>query len=451
MSAKIPKMSFNRGVKEEHSRMLRYELLVQWASEQWELLYPGKPFLSLWASENVGNNRARSRIKPGRKLRGKVRFEGAETLDCPYVVPISDYRLPGNAPVLDESVGAWHFKFTQEGENFGVIFASSYYEDGDKCIVAVALIPDEKEKRAVWAHYETLSNQASRYLERSQRVYIIGGESGSFKPTVDWDQVILPDALKADLRGDMEAFFNQGVGIYKQLNLAPFRKLLLVGPPGTGKTTLCAALAKLALAQKRVVVYVSGADDDGATFRKIHHALNVVTEARHPVLLIVEEIDVYLRKVDKAQILNVLDGLESPNNPKGALLVATTNYPEVIDERIAKRPGRVDRIIHIPTIQDSDQAGLMLKRYMGPQWQHDHQMVVNELIGQTGAFVREIALYARMLAAHNQETEVTLEVLKQSILSLTSQLATGYDLRPKREMGFGGALVKRKNGAEGPD
>jgi len=195
----------------------------------------------------------------------------------------------------------------------------------------------------------------------------------------------------------------------------------------------------------------SGADDDGATFRKIHHALNVVTEARHPVLLIVEEIDVYLRKEDKAQILNVLDGLESPNNPKGALLVATTNYPEVIDERIAKRPGRVDRIIHIPTIQDSDQAGLMLKRYMGPQWQHDHQMVVNELIGQTGAFVREIALYARMLAAHNQETEVTLEVLKQSILSLTSQLATGYDLRPKREMGFGGALVKRKNGAEGPD
>jgi cell division protease FtsH len=224
-----------------------------------------------------------------------------------------------------------------------------------------------------------------------------------------------------------------------------------VGPPGTGKTTLCAALAKLALSQKRVVVYVSGADDDGASFRKIHHALNVVSESRHPVLLIVEEIDVYLRKDDKAQILNVLDGLETPNNPRGALLLAPTNYPEVIDERIAKRPGRVDRIVHIPMIQDLDQAARMLLRYMGPQWQEDHRQVLHHLIGQTGAFVREIALYARMLAAHNHETAVSLDVLKESVASLSNQLATGYDLQPRRPMGFVSTAEKRQNGSSGND
>ncbi|HRE47474.1 MAG TPA: ATP-binding protein [Aggregatilineales bacterium] len=429
---------------------LRYEVLVDWAATEWERLYPGAPFMALWASDNCGNNRARERVQPGRKLRGKVRYTGIETLNCPHVVPISDYRLPGPRPLLDESVGAWHFQFTGDGGAcFGAIYVSSYYEDGDKCMVSVALIPPDRVDP--WVQFEVLCNQAARHLERSQRVYIIGGENGSFKPTVEWDQVILPESIKADLRAEMETFFNEGVDIYKQLNLAPFRKLLLVGPPGTGKTTLCAALAKLALNQKRVVVYVSGADDDGASFRKIHHALNVVSEARFPVLLIVEEIDVYLRKEDKAQILNVLDGLESPNNPRGALLIATTNYPEVIDERIAKRPGRVDRIIHIPTIQDGDQAARMLQRYMATQWSEDHRAVVDDLIGQTGAFVREVALYARMLAAHNRETIVSVNILRQSVNSLSSQLATGYDLRPKREMGFGATAAsgRRRNGTDG--
>jgi len=212
-----------------------------------------------------------------------------------------------------------------------------------------------------------------------------------------------------------------------------------VGPPGTGKTMLCAAMAKLALRKKRVVVYVSGADDDGASFHKIHHALNVVANAGYPVLLIVEEIDVYLRKDDKARILNVLDGLESPNNPRGALLLATTNYPEVIDERIAKRPGRMDRILVIPPIQDEILAQMMLEHYMGPQWQPEHISVVPQLVGQTGAFVREVALHARMLAAHNHQRIVTLDTLRQSIGSLSNQMNTGDDLMPRRQIGFGRA------------
>lgn len=427
---------FSEDAANGNIKVLRYEVLVSWAAQYWAQHYADRPFLTLWATDNCGNNRALSRVHHGRRLRGKVRYMGYERLDCPHVVPISDYRLPNRRALLDESVGAFRFSFDQDGESFDAVYVSSYYQDDDKSIISVVLIPTERLD--AWAAFEQACANAARHLERSQNVYIIGGAHESFKPTVDWKDVILPDAIKSDLRADMEAFFTEGVGIYKQLGLAPFRKLLLVGPPGTGKTTLCAALAKLALAQKRVVVYVSGADDDGASFRKVHHALNVVADAAHPVLLIVEEIDVYLRKDDKAQILNVLDGLESPNNPKGAMLLATTNYPEVIDERIAKRPGRVDRIIHIPLIQDVDQAGKMLERYMGPQWQDVHKAVLPNLVGQTGAFVREVALYARMLAAHNRETVVSLEVLKQSVASLSTQLASGHDLQPRRAMGFAG-------------
>ena len=205
---------------------------------------------------------------------------------------------------------------------------------------------------------------------------------------------------------------------------------------------LCAAMAKLAIDEKRVVVYVSGADRDGASFEKIQRALQAVAAAQYPVLLIVEEIDAYLQGDDKARVLNVLDGVESPNNPKGALMLATTNYPEVIDERIAKRPGRLDRIFIVPPIEDEEQGELMLRHYMAEQWQEDHVAIVPDLVGQPGAFVREVALHARMLAAHEHRTEITLEYLEQSVDSLTDQLKAGADfLNRRRSMG----LVQQDN------
>ena len=422
---------------------MRYESLVEWASAEWEKRNSGKEHLVLWASDSCGNLLAQQRVRPQRRVKGKVKYIKAQPIDCPEVVRISEYVVPRQKPMLGESVGAFVFEFQNEEESFEVLYVSSYYRDDDPNIIAISLVPESQ--LPAWVAFEQLCNEAARRPSRRQDVYIIGGTNTHFKPSIEWEDVVLSKELKDDLHMDMESFFNDGVPIYKELNLAPFRKLLLVGPPGTGKTMLCAAMAKLALKKKRVVVYVSGADDDGASFHKIHHALNVVASAGYPVLLIVEEIDVYLRKEDKARILNVLDGLESPNNPKGALLLATTNYPEVIDERIAKRPGRLDRIFTIPPVADSELATSMLKRYMGPQWQEEHNSIAEQLVEQTGAFVREIALHARMLAAHNQKTVVTLEMLEQSVVTLSEQISSDHNMMPHRSMGF---RDQKKNGRQ---
>ncbi|MBN1680200.1 MAG: ATP-binding protein [Anaerolineae bacterium] len=414
---------------------MRYERLAVWADTEWKQRYADREYQLLWAAESCGNQLAQSRVKPRRRLKNKTYYTGVVQIPCELVISISEYVVPGRKAMLGETVGAFVFSFEHPDGDFEIVYVSSYYRDDDPNIIAIALVPPEHLD--AWVNFETLCNEAVRRPSRRQDVYIIGGTNAYFKPTVEWNEVILPAHIKEDLHSDMEAFFKDGVPIYQELNLAPFRKLLLVGPPGTGKTMLCAAMAKRALRRSRVVVYVSGADDDGASFHKIHHALNVVANAGYPVLLIVEEIDVYLRKDDKARILNVLDGLESPNNARGALLLATTNYPEVIDERISKRPGRMDRIFVIPPIPDEDLARQMLQHYMGPQWHEEHIDMVPSLVGQTGAFVREIALHARMLAAHNQRRTVDLETLQQSVFSLTNQMNTGDDLLPRRQIGFG--------------
>lgn len=408
-----------------------YEKLVGWAREVWKERHPDSEAVTIWASSECSNRIAQSQVKPGRRLRAKSRFVKAERLECPLIVPISDYGTRGKHMVLTASAGAYVFRFTHEDEAFEVLYASAYMSDEAQELSAVALVPEDRLD--IWAAFELACARAVRpRIRRRRDVYIIGGTDAFFDPTVDWEDVILPEDLKAKLLEDMEAFFSEGVDIYRQLKLAPFRKLLLAGVPGTGKTMLCAALAKLAIRRGRVVVYVSGSDRDGASFEKIQRALQAVAAARFPVLLIVEEFDAYLRGDDKARVLNVLDGIESPNNPKGALLLATTNYPEAIDERISKRPGRLDRIFVIPTIEDEVQAERMLRHYMREHWHTDHVTVVADLVNQPGAFVREVALHARMIAAHERRTEVTLDILERSVQSLLKQLRSERDFLNQR-------------------
>lgn len=412
--------------------MMMYERLVQWATEVWNERYPGRASVTIRAAVECGNMIAHSQVKAGRKLKGKARYLGFDRLECPVITPISDYGARGSKMVLTATAGAYGFKFAPDDDApFEVIYACAYYDDDMQDLVSVALVPADKLE--TWAAFEAACTRAVRpRIRRRRDVYVIGGADAFFDPTVDWEDVILPDELKGKLLDDMQAFFATGVNIYRQLKLPPFRKLLLAGVPGTGKTMLCAAMARIAIRSGRVVVYVSGADRDGASFEKIQRALQAVASARYPVLLIVEELDAYLRGDDKARILNVLDGIESPNNPQGALMLATTNYPEAIDERITKRPGRVDRIFIIPTIQDAGHAEKMLRYYMGDQWRDEQLVLIDKLLDQPGAFVREVALHARMLAAHDHKTIVTLDMLEQSVTTLLRQLRADSDFLQER-------------------
>lgn len=426
---------------------MQYERLVTWANSVWRERYPEQPSVAIWASAECSNMIAQNAVRPGRRLRGKARYAGVERIDCPVVVPISDYGAWGRKMVLTSAAGGYVFKFElEDGGFFEVIYVSSFFDDEVQDLTAVAVIPPDHLE--TWSQFEGLCARAVRpRIQRRRDVYIIGGMDATFDPKVSWDDVILPPDLKTQLMDDIESFFSDGVDIYRKLKLTPFRKLLLAGVPGTGKTMLCAALARHSVSQGRIVVYVSGTDRDGATFEKMQQAFQAVAAARYPTLLIVEEIDAYLRGDDKARILNIMDGVESPNNANGSLLLATTNYPEAIDERITKRPGRVDRIYVVPTIQDSVQAEEMLRHYMAEMWDDTHAQLAGSLIGQPGAFVREAVLAARMFAARERRLVITSEMLEKSIESLLVQLAADRDfLTQKRPITFDRASNRRNTG-----
>ena len=56
--------------------------------------------------------------------------------------------------------------------------------------------------------------------------------------------------------------------------------------------------------------------------------------------------------------LGFLDGTDTPRNPAGTYLIATTNYPRKIDKRILKRPGRIDRVIAVGALRSRAAAAV---------------------------------------------------------------------------------------------
>lgn len=374
-------------------------------------------------------------------------YSGAEAWPCPL---ISEFQLYQNDRKPAWFTGARRVTFTHSDGSVVTLYTVSFMTfsgDSSYDIEAFACVPSHLEAQWIaWVkECERLRGSAVHYRNE---IYVVGGYEPSFGTTVTLDDVYLPQTLKDDIMLDIQAFFERGVQIYERLNLRPFRKLLLAGVPGTGKTMLCSALARWALGQGIFVLYVSGSSVGyGSRFYKVTQALDMAASSGSRALVIVEELDAFMGDEEgRSEMLNVLDGMESPRNPHGTVIISTTNHPELIDDRVLKRPGRLDRIFIIPQMEDASSAEKMLRAYLGDQWREEHSTFIPKLLGQSGAFIREVALYTMTHAAYRGDEVITLEALEKSYGLLQQQIDAKDDfLKTNNQLtlGFGG---KKRSG-----
>ncbi len=410
------------------SPVLKTDLMSAWIVENWIPQQDRDDYITVITAEICVNGVMLAKFNDEIKLADTFVFKGYEPHENPEFLPIFDHNYQGE---LVTQTGTYLYHFEEDGgEKFDVLVMSAYYTD-DHEVAVIASVP--KAYMKAWGAF-TQTCQRLAYPE--SKVIVIGGNTNSFEPKVDWDEIILPTDLKEEILKDVEAFFERGVGIYKRLNLNPFRKLLFAGVPGTGKSMLCNALAKRIIEKDYQAIYISSADSDGSSFWKIQRALYVAADSKKPTLIILEELDAYLSNDEKALILNVLDGSESFENDAGTLLISTTNYPEAIDERVMKRPGRLDRIFIIPETRTVGDAELMLKKYVGEMWQDDHIAVAEKLVGYPGAFIREVAIYALTQLVNEEEEALTLDRLDSSFNRLRNQIEERDEFVLRRTMGY---------------
>jgi hypothetical protein len=151
----------------------------------------------------------------------------------------------------------------------------------------------------------------------------------------------------AVLLEDARHFFKH-IGFFTRHGQSGMRKVLLTGPPGTGKTSILMALAA-ELGQDLAVVLAGEDEEVVVTCAK-------AAAQKRPCIVLVEEMDMLVRPSSAA--LGFLDGTDTPRNPAGTYLIATTNYPRKIDRRILKRPGRIDRVIAVGALRSRAAAAV---------------------------------------------------------------------------------------------
>ena len=212
---------------------------------------------------------------------------------------------------------------------------------------------------------------------------------------------------------------------YKEFDIRLPKGVLLVGPPGVGKTLIAKAVAGEAnvpffyqSAASFVQIYVGmGAKRVSELFEK--------AKAMSPSIIFIDEIDAVgksrggqnneEREATLNQLLTEMDGFEESS---GVMVIAATNKIEVLDEALL-RAGRFDRRVHIG-LPDLQERLATLELYLkNKSHKVDMEAIAKMTIGFNSAslatLINESALYALRLNKKIIENS-DIEAVKEKVL-----------------------------------
>jgi hypothetical protein len=305
------------------------------------------------------------------------------------------------------------------------------------------------------AHAEGFVRALSEYVRRPSgrcRVY-----SGGWKPApeldvelgrVTWEDVVLEPEVMAGIREAVEGFAGNRAA-FEALRFPWRRGILLVGPPGTGKTMVCKAAG--AALPELPFLYVRDMRDSmmrpdalGEVFRSARRLA--------PCILVFEDLDGLFGPERRSLFLNELDGFQ---NNEGVLVLASSNHPERVDTALLHRPSRFDRVFRLGLPELAERREYCerqldrLSDRLSPDLDREElvRQFAEQTAGFTPAFLKEALLSAVLDRVQRGEVRLDrsftgavleqVELLKRQIRDLQNPGSLAEVRLPDRRPGFG--------------
>ncbi|KAJ1299128.1 hypothetical protein BS78_01G507900 [Paspalum vaginatum] len=265
--------------------------------------------------------------------------------------------------------------------------------------------------------------------------------SAPFTHPATLDAVAMDPDLKARVRADLETFL-KGRAYYHRLGRVWRRSYLLHGPPGTGKSTFAAAMARfLGYDVYDVDLSRAGAGTDDLRALLLH------TTPRS--LILVEDLDRYLRGGDgsearAARVLSFMDGVASCCGEERVMVFTMRGGKDAVDDAAVLRPGRLDVHIHF-TLCDFEAFKALASNYLGLK---DHKLYpqVEEGFHAAGARLSPAELGEIMLANRASSSRALRTVITK--LQHVSGAAPQRNPAHRRNTSWSGAGAGQQWGEE---
>ena len=212
---------------------------------------------------------------------------------------------------------------------------------------------------------------------------------------------------------------------YKEIGASMPKGILLVGPPGTGKTMLAKAVA----GESNVPFFsMSGSEFVemfvGMGASKVRDLFRQAKE-KAPCIVFIDEIDAIGQKRDGRvggndereqtlnQLLTEMDGFETNN---GVIILAATNRPESLDPALT-RPGRFDRRVpvELPDLKGREEILKVHAKKVKLDQSVDFAEIARMASGASGAELANIVNEAALRAVRENRRYVTQADLEESI------------------------------------
>ena len=249
------------------------------------------------------------------------------------------------------------------------------------------------------------------------RVYVQSTEG------IHFDDVAGEDEAKENLAEIVDYLHNPKK--YTDAGASMPKGLLLVGPPGTGKTMLAKAVA----GESGVPFFsISGSEFVemfvGMGASKVRDLFKKAKE-KAPCIVFIDEIDAIGKKRDGQiggndereqtlnQLLTEMDGFEGNN---GVIILAATNRPESLDPALT-RPGRFDRRVpvELPDLKGREAILKVHAKKIKPADDVDFHTIARMASGASGAELANIVNEAALRAVRQGRTIVHEADLEESV------------------------------------